>query len=156
MQGRDNWPIDKESGEKGMGEKKVGTCGIRHLLVWQTKSNDPENSSHENESFGIRRTQDTRKVSSGKRRKMSEDREIRGKAPTARSYTSLGHRPRKTDGFIPARAESPLYAVVLPLFIVRAFSPCEKKGRLSWGDASLAPDWYKPAPLALNCDFWDD
>ncbi len=31
--------------------------------------------------------------------------------------------------------------------------PSWKKGHLSWGDAVLAPGWYKSAPLALNCDF---
>ncbi len=41
-------------------------------------------------------------------------------------YTSLGHRPRKIDGFIFERAESPFYSATLPLFIVRAFSPMKK------------------------------
>jgi hypothetical protein len=34
--------------------------------------------------------------------------------------------------------------------------PCEKKGHLSWGDASLAPGGYQSAPLALNGDFQDE
>jgi hypothetical protein len=76
-----------------------------------------------------------------------------GESANRAIYTSLGHRPRKTDRFIPARAESPFYSAVLPLFIVRAFSPYEKKGHPSWGDAALAPGWYKSAPLALNCGF---
>ncbi len=116
------------------------------------KRNQMKTAVTGNQLFEIRGMQDTRGVSSGKRRKTSDERKIRGKAPTARSYTSLGHRPRKTDGFIPARAEGPFYSAVWPLFIVRAFSPYQKKRHLSWGDAALASGWYKSAPLALNCD----
>jgi hypothetical protein len=76
-----------------------------------------------------------------------------GKSANGAIYTRLGHRPGKADRFIPTRAESPFYSAVLPLFIIRAFSPYEIKGHLSWGDAALAPGWYKIAPLALNCDF---
>ena len=61
----------------------------------------PKSRSYENKSFGIRGTQDSRRVSSEKRRKTSEEREMREKAPTARSYTSLGHRPRKPMGLFP-------------------------------------------------------
>jgi hypothetical protein len=70
------------------------------------------------------------------------------------SYTSLGHRPRKTGSLFTKRAESPRYCVILNFFIVRAFSPCQNEGHFPWGDASLAPGWYKSAPLALNCDSW--
>jgi len=89
----------------------------------------------------------------GRRRKKAGRKRNPRESANGAIYTSLGHRPRKTDEFIPARAESPFYSAVLPLFIVRAFSPYERKGHLSWGDATLAPGWYNSAPLALNCGF---
>jgi hypothetical protein len=58
---------------------------------------------------------------------MPEERGIREESANGAIYTSLGHRPRKTDQFILVRAESPFYSTVLPIFIVRAFSPYEER-----------------------------
>jgi hypothetical protein len=67
-------------------------------------------------------------------------------------YTSWGIAPGKQI-VIPARTESPYYSGLFPFFHSPGLQPLEKWGHLSWGDAALAPGWYKSAPLALNCGF---
>jgi hypothetical protein len=56
-------------------------------------------------------------------------------------------------GLFPQGLKARTIQVFILFLIVRAFSPYEKKGHLSWGDAALAPGWYKSAPLALNYGF---
>ncbi|HPS03639.1 MAG TPA: hypothetical protein PLA90_19055, partial [Candidatus Sumerlaeota bacterium] len=64
-----------------------------------------------------------------------------------------GASPQENRPVIPARAESPYYQDLFPLSHSPGLQPLHEKGHLSWGDASLAPGWYKFAPLALNYGF---
>jgi hypothetical protein len=91
-----------------------------------------------NKLFEIRRTQDTRRVSFGKRRKTSKERESGEESANGAIYTSLGHRPGKQIGLFPEGLKARSIQTFCPFSIVRAFSPYEK-GTLILGRRFACP-----------------
>jgi hypothetical protein len=75
-----------------------------------------------------------------------------GEESGSRERQSPDWRSQKTSP--KGGTENPFYQGHFPLFHSPGLQPLQRKGHLSWGDASLAPGWYKSAPLALNYGFW--
>ncbi len=83
---------------------------MREQVVWnQTGLGDPEGELRE------------KKKDAGRKRNP-------GESANGAIYTGLGDRPWENDRFIRSRVAPPFCSTVLSFFVVRSFSPYEKKG----------------------------